>query len=261
MLIRGLCELSQVTGQARWREASEAALADVDRALRRGPLFAHQAQAGAREPEGFFLSDQVEMIAALDALAALNTEHAVEWTQAADQTLEATRALLEDRERGGFHARSAQFGARGVFGDPLKPVRENASMARLLLRRGQRNDDAALREAALRTLRSLAQERVIAAEGRNIGDYLLALEQASAPHVMLSVVGPAADLRTKALLERARALFLPQGIVAHFEPGTGHYPYPERPAVYLCSDAACSGPIFESEALKSSVQSFVADAS
>ena len=59
---------------------------------------------------------------------------------------------------------------------------------------------------------------------------------------MLSVVGPG-DAATRRLQETAFALPLPQRVVSVHRPGEGRYPFPGRPAVFLCNDASCSRPV------------------
>jgi uncharacterized protein YyaL (SSP411 family) len=221
-------------------------------------LLAHE---NADDIGALFLSDQVEMVAALDALADVSPERASQLRSLADVILNAARTRFRDASAGGFHARDSRQGASGVFRHRLRPLADNARMARLLLMRGRLHDEPLFREEALSTLRSLAEPRALAEEGRNVADYLLALEHARSPQVMLSVVGPLADPRTRALLDRTKSLFLPQAFVVHFEPGEGRYPYPGEPGVYLCSDNACSSPIFEAEALQSGITAFLADPS
>lgn len=96
--------------------------------------------------------------------------------------------------------------------------------------------------------------------GRMIGEYLLALEALEATQLVLSVVGPADDARTRALFEAARAVPDPRCLVELGRPGASRYPYPGEPAVFLCSNEACSMPVTEPAALAAQARGFLADA-
>jgi uncharacterized protein YyaL (SSP411 family) len=176
------------------------------------------------------------------------------------RTLLFTEHTLQDTTHGGFYARTADAAATGVFSERDKPYDENAKLARLLLNISHEEDDPAYRATAERTLTALSDASRVAARGRQVGEYLLALEQLEDPYVMFSVVGPPDDPATRSLFDAAWRTHIPQGIVAFSPPDTSRYPYRGRPAVYLCSDNACSSPVYAPNDLPKALKTFVAAA-
>jgi len=195
------------------------------------------------------------------ALRALSrASFAPEVDEQAKRTLLFTERALQDQARGGFYARTADQTATGVFSERDKPYDDNAKLARALLTMSHVEDEPEHRVVAERALTALADVGRVAARGRQVGDYLLALEQLSAPYVMFSVVGLPDDPGTRVLFDAAQRAYLPQGIVAFSPPETSRYPYRGRPAVYLCSDNACSSPVFAADALPAALAAFVSAA-
>jgi uncharacterized protein YyaL (SSP411 family) len=250
MLIHGLVALWRAAGDARFLAAAETCAARIERTHRRDAAYVHEeSERGAAR----FLSDQVEMIAALSALADATGKDA--YRTQAYATLDFTLSALQDKEHGGFFAVTAQAESQGVFGGQNKPLNENARLARLLLARARREYDERFKPLAEATLRS--QAAAIAEAGRKAGDALLALTEAAGSYVMFSVVGPQADARTQALRAAAYKAYAPHALLRTDEPGQGHYPYPGEPAIFLCSDSACSAPVFQPDALRDSLNAFV----
>ncbi|HEX5657782.1 MAG TPA: DUF255 domain-containing protein [Polyangiales bacterium] len=246
-LIVALCELYRADGDARWLEHARRALPGDKRA------YAHE----AASKDVLYLSDQVAMIRALDALALATFDPALE--HRADDTLRFVLDTLQDTERGGFYAHTAIEGAAGVFAERQKPFDENAELAMLLTQRAHIEDDAELTTVARRTLTAISDQ--VAARGRMIGTYLLALEQVDGPYVMFSIVGHADDPAVRALQQAAYRAYVPQGIVAFNEPEHSRYPYPGKAALYLCSDNACSSPVSDPAQLPAALAAFLADES
>ncbi len=250
MLIRGLCALHRATGDARWLDAALGAARDVD-TLRDGPGFRHQRDDAGRV---FYLADQVEMAAAYDALADETLDPARR--SESDNLLDYISSAFADEKAGGLFAHTPDANAVGELALPVKPYADNALTARLLLRRAHRNAAEADRSRALAILRALSDQARMRDQGRMIGDYLLALEEALGPYVMFSVVGNLADARTRALANAAHALYAPNALLNVATPERSRYPYPGRPAVYLCSENACSAPVTEASDLAAALQGF-----
>jgi uncharacterized protein YyaL (SSP411 family) len=250
MLIRGLVEAQRASGDARLLAAARTAFAQIDVSHRRGAAYAHE-QSEQRPTR--FLSDQVEMAHAALALADATGEES--YRARAYATLDFVLATLQDREQGGFFAVSQDGAESGVFAARNKPLNENARLARLLYLRARREGEPEFKALAERTLRS--EQRAIAEAGRKAGDALIALDDALHGYVMFTVVGPQADPRTQALRKAAYEVYAPHALLRSDEPGQSHYPYPGEPAIYLCSDSACSAPVTSPDALAESLSAFV----
>lgn len=165
------------------------------------------------------------------------------WRDAALRTAEAMETHLQRPvdEGGGFYAHTPDPAATGVFAERRVPLNENGVAARGLLHLSRLTNDERWAELAKSALRSQTPATIRGA-GRRVGDYLLALEELIGPYVLLSIVGP--DDETTAALHRASfELPLPQRLVELDRPGEGRYPFPGRPAVFLCNEAACSMPV------------------
>jgi hypothetical protein len=252
MMIAALCELYRADGDATWLQAARGAHAAVRRRLARGPAFLH----AANLTDAFYLSDQVELARAGYALSLASGEPAL--AREADATVDWTIAHLRDRE-GGFVSSDARPGV-GVFAERALPFDANAKLARILLSRAHVEDEPRWRAIAEGALTALAAPARIASQGRQIADYLLALEQRSSPYVLFSVVGQPSDPQTRALLNAAWRSYLPRGIVSESSPDMSRYPYPGHAVVYLCSDNACSSPIRDVAALAPALAEFIAEA-
>lgn len=265
--IAALCALYEATEDAGALAAARQAFEVIERTHRQGALYRH----AASDREGLFhLSDQVEMGEALLALYTATAEPAFR-ARLADLVGATGQALL-DPDRSTFESHTPQADAVGVLAEPLISLEDNARMARLLLRAGAVTHDDAMRERGKQILAALsphADELVVAsptadapdrvALRQGAGDYALALETALAPYAVLTVVGPASDARTQALLSSARRYEHPTRLVRADAPGEGKYPYPGEPVVYLCNDNACSMPVREPSELAAAAAAFMAE--
>jgi uncharacterized protein len=247
-LIVALCELYRADGDASWLAHARRALDVLAGSLQRGNAYAHEAGTS----EVLYLSDQVALIRALDALALASFDLTLK--RRADDTLRFVRDTLQDTERGGFYAHTAIPGAIGVFADRQKPFDENAELARLLTERAHIEDDPTLTDVARRALTAISDQ--VPARGRLIGAYVLAQEQLDGPYVMFSLVGHADDPAVRALQQAAYRSYLPQGIISFSKPEHSRYPYPGKAAVYLCSDNACSSPVTDPAQLAAALAEF-----
>lgn len=230
------------------RAGDEAALASALRAAERlqtargeDGLFAHEL--GVEPGPLRYLLDQAWMLRSELLLHEATGEK--RWREAALRTAAAMEAelLRPAAEGGGFYAHTPDPAATGVFAERRVPLNENGVAARGLIHLGRLTDDERWTELAKSALRSQTPATIEGA-GRRVGDYLLALEELLGPYVLLSIVGPE-DERTAALHQASFALELPQRLVELDRPGEGRYPYPGRPAVFLCNESACSMPVTE----------------
>ncbi|HEY6881695.1 MAG TPA: hypothetical protein VI299_26895, partial [Polyangiales bacterium] len=247
MMIAALCELYRADGDPTWLRAAGDALHAVQQRLARGPAFLHAGEL----TEDFYLSDQVEMARAMDAYALASgdaTHH-----RHANATLDWTLEHLRDADSGGFFSHSA---THGIFRDRRVPFEHNAKLAQLLLARGHIDDEPRFTALAEGALHALSSPDRVQNQGRQIGDYALALEQRVGPYVMFSVVGEPNDPATRALLAAAFRAYVPNGIVSVSGPQESRYPYPGHAVIYLCSDDACSSPIRDAAALPAALASF-----
>jgi uncharacterized protein YyaL (SSP411 family) len=185
-----------------------------------------------------------------------------------EKWLAAARALadwmltdLQDRERGGFFAHTADPNAVGVFAERRKPVEENALAARFLLGLHRQLDhlDAPppYGPAALAALKAVSDPKELAEQGRMLGQYALAVVEASWTPVDITVVGRPGDAATMALHRAALRLDEPRANLAISPPGA-RYPDLKVPALYLCTDTACSTPIKDPAKLPEAARSFLA---
>ena len=171
------------------------------------------------------------------------------------------RDELEDREHGGYFAHTADAAAVGVFAERRKPVEENGMAARFLLELHRQVDHLAEpsphAEAAARALRAVSDPEDLAEQGRMLGNYALALAEATATPVDVTVVGEAGGAATVALQRAALRLDEPRAVHSVSRPGA-RYPDIGAAAVYLCTDTACSTPIRDPAKLPGAAAKFLA---
>ncbi len=140
--------------------------------------------------------------------------------------------------------------------DHRLPWLPNAEAARLLLRLHAVTEDDAWRAQAERTLRALLGDpKRVAEQGRMVGEALLALEELALDPVSIAVVGPPGDPAAAELLEAARRLHLPRGVVLRLAPGE-RYPDLGRAAAFLCGGGVCSAPVEQPERLQEALDAF-----
>jgi uncharacterized protein len=88
------------------------------------------------------------------------------------------RETLLDPATAAFRAHTPDPGAAGVFARPRRPFRHNVMTARFFAAVGKLTGDAELTVLARRTLAAIATPAALDAQGRMVGGYLLALEEA-----------------------------------------------------------------------------------
>lgn len=210
-------------------------------------------------PGPLHLRDQAAVGRALLALHRVTGDD--RWLAHARELAELMRSSLEDREHGGFFAHSRDPGAVGVFAERRKPIEDNALAARFLLELHRQIDHLPApsphADAAIRTLRAVSDPQAIADEGRMLGQYALALTEATFTPVDVTIVGQPGDPARAALHRAALGLDDPRTLVSVSPPGA-RYPDIGAAAVYLCTDSACSRPIKDPARLAAAAASFLA---
>ena len=162
------------------------------------------------------------------------------WRALAQATTRALVTSLWDEGAGAFraHTRDTRTPDLAV----RMPMRGNAEAARLLMKVGRLEEDQALVQTGERALRHFADDAIVREEGRIVGEYLLALEEALSEPLHFAIVAVAADKgATRPLLTAALSLHAPHRIVEVTLPGK--YPDLGKPALYICGASFCSPPI------------------
>lgn len=258
LMIRGLVQLYAAIGDA---EILDAAAGAADRLLR-----THRTEEGAflhgegDDPKGLlYLRDQATMGLGLVALYRATGD--ARWLAAATEVGAFMRARLEDPQHGGFYAHTEDPAAVGVFAVRRKPVEENGVAARFLVALHRHLDgdgriDTPYRRSAERALAAVGDAKTIEDEGRIIGQLLLGLEAVLEPIVDVTVVGSLDDARTRALHLAALRYPEPRAVLEVGRPGE-RYPDIGKPAVYLCTESACSTPITDPARLPALADEFL----
>lgn len=203
------------------------------------------------------LRDQAAVGRALLALYRVTGED--RWLAPAQQLAKFMRDELEDRERGGFFAHTADPAAVGVFAERRKPLEDNGMAARFLLELHRQLDHLheppTHADAAARALRAVAAD--VPEQGRMLGQYALALAEATATPVDVTVVGALTDPTAAALHRAALRLDDPRAVLGVSPPGA-RYPDIGAAAVYLCTNTACSTPVRDPAKLPTAAAKFLA---
>lgn len=255
MLIRGLC---QYYGASADEPALTAALkageqllkthGDADGSFRHRP----DDQGPLRH-----LRDQSAMGRGLLALFRVTGD--IRWLERARAVADFSLAQLQDPS-GGFFAHTADPSAVGVFAERRKPFEENAQIARFLIELHHNldhdRDDLPYLPAAERAIRAISDPKLVAEQGRQLGEYLGALAELTATPIDVTVVGRPGDAAARALLRAALAYDEPRATVAMSPPGA-RYPDQGKPAAYLCTDTACSTPITDPAKFQASADGFL----
>lgn len=206
------------------------------------------------------LRDQAAVGRALLALHRVTGE--ARWLEHARALADFMHRRLEDDEHGGFFAHTADPAAVGVFAVRRKPIEENGLAARFLLELHRQLDHLPEpppeANAATRALRAVSDPTELAEQGRMLGQYTLALAEATFTPVDVTIVGDLADPRSRALHRAALRLDEPRAVVSVSAPGA-RYPDIGAPAAYLCTDTACSTPVRDPEKFPAAALKFLAN--
>ena len=246
LLIHALVELHRAWGDA---ESLAAAVRAGERLLatHRDPRggFTHAPLADAPPGERrFYLADQANPGWAFVALHHVTGDP--RWRDAAVEVAEFMLAELV-APGGGFYAHDEDPAAVGVFAQRRVPLPENALAAQFLVElHGIVDGDGSVAspwlEHARATLLAIADANEIAARGKVVGRYLIALDLALSTRFDLTVVAAPGDPKGDALWNAALTWWEPRATLERSAPGQ-RYPDLGRAAAYLCSDSACSKPI------------------
>ena len=177
------------------------------------------------------------------------------WLERARRSAQALSLLRA--ESGALYAHTEDPAAVGAFAERRTPIALNGVAARGLLRLHRLDHDEDTLALALGALRGVADANHIRRRGRRIGEYVMALEELAAEHVLLSVVGPDDDA-TRTMHFAALAVHDPRAEVELRRPEQSRYPYPGRAAAYLCNERRCSAPLTDAEQLPAAVRRFLA---
>ncbi|MCH9686061.1 MAG: DUF255 domain-containing protein [Deltaproteobacteria bacterium] len=258
LMIRAMVELYAATGDPKDLEAaSRAAEHLVSTHSARGG-FTHGAK---DDSEGIlYLRDQAAMGWGLLALHRATGDDV--WLDRAQGVAQLMLDELEDPEHGGFWAHTSDPDAVGVFAERRKPVEENGLAARYLIELHRYLDDDGQAQtpyqgAAQRAVAAVGQTRSLKKEGRIIGRILLGIEAVLMPTVDVTIVGRDDDPETQALHRAALRLPEPRAVIERSLPGE-RYPEIGKPAVYLCTENACSSPIADPLQLPRLAEAFLA---
>ena len=192
--------------------------------------------------KSMFLRDQVGMLeAALELFDVFGDERfrndALLIHKASDALFEQTRALYRaKKKRGTFEARY--------------PFRENARMARSLIRLSSLTDDKTLHERAEKMLVALSPD--YKNEGRYIGEYLLAIDELIKEPVHVALI----DDKDNELRRAAQQVLVP-GRVLDARPGGKRFPSFNKPVAFVCGERVCSKPLFNEEELTKTMSDFL----
>jgi uncharacterized protein YyaL (SSP411 family) len=252
LLAAALCRFHEATGDpAPLLAAREAALRVAGTHAVPGGGYRH----GAGDGDGILhLADQVAMGRAFlrmhDGWNPFRDPHG-DRERCLARALDVGRVLrerFEDRERGGFSASTGDPAAPEALADRRFPFEENARAARFLLDLARRTGDRSFAGSAERALRAVGGPDAVKGQGRLLGDFVLALEEAAAPPVKFTVVGRPGP-EAAALFDAALRCYDPRKLLVAEEPGNT-YPDIGRPAVYVCDETSCSEPLTTPEALE-----------
>ena len=165
------------------------------------------------------------------------------WLHSAQRLADALRLKLEDQKLGGFYA-SLPNALDGMFAR-RKPLQDNGVAARFLYQLGKYSKNEDLIRSAERAVRVVSVPNILAREGRIIGELAVALEMLTMDYVEFTVVGDATDPKAQNLFKAARAYYEPRKLLHYEKPG--RYPNLGRATLYICSQDACSTPIFDTK--------------
>jgi len=256
MLIQALCALYECSRDGDAIAAARKAALRVAKS-HAAPLdgLTHaDARPGATQPV-LHLADQVEMGRAYLALAQATGDAG--FVGRADALAQTLRDRFEDKTNGGFFAASLDERGSGALPPRQKPFAENARAARFLLRLHHVTGEELWKQSAERTLRFFADKSALAEEGRDVGDYWLALDELAHPPLHVNVVGKPGAKETNDLFAAALKLYAPGRMVKLSAPGE-EYPDIGKSAVYICTDRTCSSPVIDPAKIADEAKSVLA---
>ena len=241
--IHGLAALYAVTAERSvLDEAVRAAQWIIAHRSLEGGGFRH----GEKDAAGPYLGDTVFMARAFISLHAVTADRA--WLRRAEEAVRFADAR--------FKGDSGYVTAIGAAALKPKPqVDENAAMARVANLLHHYTGKAEYRRIAEHAMRFVAAPVVVDWRGIQVGANLLADREFTSPPLHLAVVGARDDPAAEALFRAALAHPATYKRVEWWDRREGplpnaDVPYPklEKAAAFVCTDRACSAPMFTPEA-------------
>ena len=257
-VIFALVELHLVSGN---REPLDMALASANRIVathaRPDGGFVHSEQPAI--PQLRYLADQAAMGRAMLALFRATGDR--RWLDRSRSVADFMLHRLQD-DRDWFWAHTPDPNASGAFARPRAPLQENGLAARFLVELHRYVDNDGTKtpyiRAARRALLVLGDPSRVQAEGKIVGSYLMALEELLAGAVDVTLVADTGDPEAMPLWRAIHRFADPRMVIERSAPGE-RYPGTGRPAVYLCTDTACSTPIVDPEQFTEQAAKFIGD--
>jgi uncharacterized protein YyaL (SSP411 family) len=206
---------------------------------------------GDKDVAGPYLGDTVSMARAFLSLYAVSADR--KWLQRAEQALRFADAR--------FKSETGYITIAGTVALRPKPqVDENASVARVANLLHHYTGNAEYRRIAEHAMRFVAAPVAVDQRGIQVGPNLLADREFTSPPLHLTVIGAKDDPAAKALFDATLADPATYKRLEWWDRREGPLPnadvqYPEldKAAAFVCTDSACSAPIFTAEALASFV--------
>ncbi len=203
--------------------------------------------------DAYFLADQLGMLRGLLAL------HEATGDSSLLARAERLAAFLERNlsdGKGLFRSRTVPEGAIGAFAETRTPFEDNGMAAHLLLRLHAFTGHEAFQDRANSLLAQLGSGQQLADQGRWLGEFVLAANEALEVASHLVVTGPREDPRTQALFKAALKAGRPNLVVIWHDPALGApknsdlgFPALKQPAAFLCGKGTCSSPLATPEAI------------
>jgi uncharacterized protein len=206
---------------------------------------------GDKDIAGPYLGDTVSMARAFLSLYAVTADR--KWLKRAEEALRFADARFKNE--------AGYTTAAGVASlKPKSQVDENASMARVANLLHHYISNAEYRRIAEHAMRFVSAPVVVDQRGIQVGANLLADREFTSPPLHLTVIGAKDDAAAKALFHATLGDPATYKRVEWWDRREGPLPnadvqYPEldKAAAFVCTDSACSAPIFTAEALASFV--------
>ncbi len=209
-----------------------------------------------------YLGDNIHMARAFLALYSATAGR--DWLAHARRTLEFVEQTFRHAEAG-FVTTPVDPQAVGVFGNPVRQIDENLTVARTANLLFHYTGEARYRRLAEHAMRYLAAPAVV--ESRLLlPGILLAAEELSGAPLHVTVVGDRKDataqglhavaLAWPALFKRVEWWDRSEGPLANPDV---QYPELDKAAAFLCTNKTCSLPMFTPPALKEKLHAFAAE--
>jgi uncharacterized protein YyaL (SSP411 family) len=170
---------------------------------------------------------------------------------------------LYDADRGGFFDTTPDPNAPGFLKQPVKPLEENSSAARTLLKLYHLTSNEAYRKMAEEALKCFTDAYL--SFGFMAAEYALAVDAYLNEPTMIRIVGSKERDETQALLLESGRIYEPRKIIQALDPDTDAKEIADRgfssqgPATaYICVGTTCTAPITQPNEIAPSMQRMLA---